>query len=303
MKRILLALTIAAGWLTPAATAQTPLYVADLNSSTDVGEVEKVPIGGGSFTTYATGFGLPVGLAMASNGTLYISDNNNGTILKVAPGGGTPTTYATGFSSPLALALDAAGFLYVADQGANQVVKVAPGGLSHTVLATSISPIGLALNAAGTILYATDNSAQELYSMPTAAPSTPTPLAPVSFPTGVAVGSDGTIYVSSSTTNSVRAVPLGGGSSTTYASGPSINFPYGLAFDASGNLYISTFGGGTIQRVAPGGGTPSTYVSGLNQPYFLAFAPVPEPGAVLFACAAMGGCVAGRRRVRNRLRG
>jgi sugar lactone lactonase YvrE len=301
MRRFLLGLMVAAGWVTPPAAGQPPLYVAN----SVPGIVEKVPSGGGSFTDYATGFTLPVGLATASNGTLYICDQGVNKIFKVAPAGGTPTPYAAGiaFNAPNGIALDANGFLYVADMNNNRIMKVAPGGLSATVLATAsgFQPFGLALNAAGTTLYVSDLQAQEVYQVPTTTPSmpyTPTQVAAVSFASGLAVATDGTVYVGSYTTNTVRAIPPGGGTPTVYASG--FMTPYGLALDANGNLFVSNEGSGSISRVPAGGGTPTTYVSGLDQPYFISFAPVPEPGAVLFACAAAGGCVAGWRRWRSR---
>jgi sugar lactone lactonase YvrE len=301
MTRILFGFAFVTVWLAPQATAQPVLYVVNSGDTT----VKQVPPGGGSFTNYATAFNFPVGLATASNGTLYVSDQNANTVLKIAAGGGTPTTYASGFNGPNAIALDASGNLYVADMGADRILKVAPGGLSATVLATAsnFSPFGLALNAAGTTLYVSDLQAQEVYSVPTATPSTPytpTPLAVVSRASGLAVGSDGTVYVGSYDTNTIRAIPPGGGTPTTYASG--FMTPYGLALDATGNLFVSNFGGGSIYKVPPGGGTSSVYVSGLDGPYFIAFAPVPEPGAVLFACGAVSACFAGWRRIRQRSR-
>jgi sugar lactone lactonase YvrE len=175
-----------------------------------------------------------------------------------------PTLYASGFSNPNAIALDSTGNLFVADMGNNRVMKVAPGGMSATVLATGITPFGLALNPAGTTLYASDLNAQEVYQMPTDSPATPTPLAAVSFASGLAVGPDGTIYVGSYTTNSVRAIPAGGGTPTLYASG--ISAPYGLTVDPAGDLFVSGFADGTIYRVPAGGGMPSVYASGFDGP-------------------------------------
>jgi DNA-binding beta-propeller fold protein YncE len=160
-------------------------------------------------------------------------------------------------------------------------------------------PLGLALNPAGTTLYMSDTQAQEVYSMPTATPSmpyTPTAISTVTFPTGLAVASNGTVYVASFMTDRVSTIPAAGGSPTVFATG--FSSPYGLAFDANGNLFVSNEGSGSISRIPAGGGTPTTYVSGLDTPYFISFAPVPEPGAVMFACAAAGTCVAGWRRWR-----
>jgi sugar lactone lactonase YvrE len=297
MKRNLLALVFSAVLAASPAAAQSTLYVVNSGDST----VKQVPSGGGSFTNYATGFNLPTGIAAASNGTIYVSDFSNNDIYKIAPGGGTPTIYATGFNSPAGIALDAGGNLYVADQGNSRIMKVAPGGLSATVLATGsgFTPLSVALNSTGTVLYISDLQAQEVYQVPTATPSSPyslTPVAAVSFASGLAVAPDGTVYVGNFTLGQVRAIPPGGGTPTVYASG--FSTPYGLTLDPSGNLYVSNEGNGTISRVPVGGGTPLTYVSGLDTPYFITFIPVPEPGAVLFACAAAGVCVTGWRRWR-----
>jgi large repetitive protein len=299
MKRALVSLIVSVSWLASPAIGQPTLYVVNSGDNT----VQQVPSGGGSFTTYATGFNFAVGLVVANNGTMYVSDQLANTVVKIAPGGGTPTLYSSGYNTPNGIALDAAGNLYVADMGNDRVVKVSPGGVSSTVLATGagFTPFALALNPTGTTLYVSDLNAQEVYQVPTATPSTPytpTPVAPVSFASGMAVAKDGTVYVGSYTTDTVRAIPPGGGTPTLYASG--FMTPYGLALDSVGNLYVTNFGGGSITEVPVGGGTPSTYVSGLDQPYFLAFAPVPEPGSVMIACTAAAGCIAGWRRWRRR---
>lgn len=119
----------------------------------------------------------PQGLAMGSDGSLYIVDQGNHRIRKVDPtgsistvvGGGTelgdggPATGAQLFN-PSALVIDSAGTLYIADTG-NHRIRVVSGGQISTLAgegtsfgegvaissARLASPSGLALDAAGNL--------------------------------------------------------------------------------------------------------------------------------------------------------
>ncbi|HEY1381950.1 MAG TPA: NHL repeat-containing protein [Gemmataceae bacterium] len=305
MKRLALVLAVVIGWSAPPAAAQPPLYVSNSGpDNTGFGHVKKV-LPDGSSTDYAT-VAFPVGLAAVTSGvnagTLYVSDYGSNSILKVATNG-TVSTYRSGFNTPTGIVLDASGNLYVADQGNNRVVRIPAGGGTPTVWATGttdFAPVGLALDRTGSNLYISDTNDQAVYRVGTSAPAgaLPAPFAAVSFPTGLAVGTDGTLYVSSFTTNTIRTIPAGGGPQGTFASG--IMSPYGLAFDPSGtNLFATAFGSGDVFQIPVSTGVPAVYAGGFDGPYFLAF-PVPEPAGVLLACGGAAAVAAGWRRLRRR---
>jgi RHS repeat-associated protein len=77
-----------------------------------------------------------VGVAVAADGTAYVSDVRAGTVLRVTPSG-TETVVARGLDGPLGLALDAQGRLLVAEGRAERVVRIESDG-ALTVLASGL---------------------------------------------------------------------------------------------------------------------------------------------------------------------
>ncbi len=65
-------------------------------------------------------------IALAGDGTLYISSPNTGVIYKLIPGGSPTAMTISGATllQPAGLALDGYGYLYVADAGTNQIVRI-----------------------------------------------------------------------------------------------------------------------------------------------------------------------------------
>jgi sugar lactone lactonase YvrE len=139
-------------------------------------------------TTDGTGsaarFSQPLGIAVDSSGNLYVTDSGNNTIRKVTPAGAVTTiagspgiegsSDGTGskalFHGPRGIAIDATGNLFVADGENCTIRKITPAGVVTTLAGTP----GSIANAAGT-------GAAALFDVPT----------------GIAVSSTGTIYVSS----------------------------------------------------------------------------------------------------------
>ncbi len=152
-------------------------------------------------------FSSPMGLATDAAGVLYVADTGNNTVRKVASDG-TVTTLAgsagwmgavdgTGatarFFAPKALAVDASGNIYVADTANQLIRKVTPSGVVTTLAGLS----GQAGMQDGTGTQAQFSS-----------------------PAGIAVGSDGNIYVADTGNSSVREVtPAGGGHHLDWSSG------------------------------------------------------------------------------------
>lgn len=131
----------------------------------------------------AARFGRPMGLAVDKQGYLFVADANSHTIRRVAPDG-TVTTYSgqTGlagstdgsaavarFSQPTDVAVDASGNVFVADNPAHVVRRIAPDGM--------VTTIGGRANQPGSVEGAGDH-------------------ARLTSPRGLALASDGTLYVS-----------------------------------------------------------------------------------------------------------
>lgn len=123
-------------------------------------------------------FTYPTGLAAGSDGTLYVSDTHHGAVRKIAPDGGV-TTVASGLSDPMGLCWSG-GALYVAETGANRIVKIENGQISLVA-----------------------GSGQE------GSLDGPASQATFAFPQGVAVDSDGTVYIADTGNGAVRRVQDG----------------------------------------------------------------------------------------------
>ena len=226
------AFPVLAGALT--ASAQ-PNYSSPYNVSTYAGggEANQGYLDG---TGTAAEFNTPYGVAVDTNGNVYVADSANYVIRKIASGGavttlaghagvpgtGDGTGTAAQFGSIRGIALDGSGNLFVTDftHGTVRKVVIASGAV------TTFVPASAGLNE----------------------------------PAGIAVDGSGTVYVADSLNYVVRRITPGGtvgilaGSVGNAAwvdgSGTSaqFNFPTGLAADGNGNLYVTD--GNTIRKIA-----------------------------------------------------
>jgi sugar lactone lactonase YvrE len=156
------------------------------------------------------GFSGPVGLAAGPNGELYVADGANHAIRKLSPDGTISTLVdsASGaLSMPMGVALDPSGVLYVSDSIRNRIVKVSPDGVvtsyaggasgaadsSDPLSATFAGPRGLAIGPAGE-LYVADSGNGAIRRIDAAGVTTIA--TQLSWVSGVAAASDGSVYFS-----------------------------------------------------------------------------------------------------------
>jgi sugar lactone lactonase YvrE len=165
----------------------------------------------------------PVGIALDPSGNLYVAD---AAIRRVAAGTGTITTVAGVAAS--GLAVDPAGNLYIAATNSNVILKItAATGATTTVAGGAGQGFGGDNGAA---------TSAKLY-----------------LPGGVAVDSNGNLYIADTNNDRIRKVAAGTGTITTVAgdgyaafsgdngpaTGAQLNAPQGVAIDSSGNVYIA----------------------------------------------------------------
>ncbi len=217
----------------------------------------------------ATGAELtsPTGVALDASANLYIADSGNAAVRKVAAGTGTITTAAgiggsPGYSgdggaatsaqlySPNSVALDSSGNLYIADSSDPSVRKVSVGGTISTVAGDGVHTTytGDGGSAASSTLY----------------------------PFGVAVDSNGNLYVAcGNNANNNRVVKIAGGTITTVAgtgtpdvpqqglaTASPLNGPQAVAVDSSNNIYIADTGNNDVEKVTfAGTSTPTVTVT------------------------------------------
>ncbi|MDD2699058.1 MAG: BspA family leucine-rich repeat surface protein, partial [Arcobacteraceae bacterium] len=184
-------------------------------------------------TGTAAQFNYPYGVAVDSNGNVYVADVYNNKIRKITPDGNVSTFAGSGtdgfadgssttaqFNHPRGVAVDSNGNVYVADVYNNKIRKITPDGNVST-LAGSTS--GFA-DGTGTA-------------------------AKFNFPSGVAVDSNGNVYVADVDNNKIRKITPDGnvstlaGSTSGFADGTGtaakFNYPSGVAVDSNGNVFIA----------------------------------------------------------------
>jgi sugar lactone lactonase YvrE len=193
----------------------------------------------------------PYGIAVDAAGNLFIADTGNCVIRKVTPDGlirtiagnglrgfggdDWPATFAW-FNYPYGIAVDRAGNLFISDQYNGRIRKVTPSGFISTVAGN------------GTQGYSGDGGSANL--------------AQLHYPSGVAVDTDGNLYIADQFNGRIRKVTPSGFISTVAGNGTqgysgdggpatSAQFfiPYGVAVDTAGNLFISDMENDRIRKV------------------------------------------------------
>lgn len=261
-----------------ASDAQGNVYVADTGNHA----VRKISpsgtvttIAGNGVLGFADGAGkeaafyMPHDVAVAADGTVYVSDTLNHVIRKISPSGTVTTLNAasertieafdgvietTGdfadgplakalFNEPTGLALDAKGNLYVSDTG-NQRIRYIDFAA------------GTVTTAAGGGAYADNALYVEGFYVDGAAAD-----ARFFSPKGIAVDKDGGVYIADSLNHSIRYLKDGkvmtviGNSAGDYgkANGvderATVDFPADVAIDRSGNLIVADMYNNKIRKV------------------------------------------------------
>jgi streptogramin lyase len=243
----------------------------------------------GVVSTYATFSGssdLPEGLALNSQGVLYVGNAGQGLIWKVAPGGGTPTPFAsTGnqqYSYGLALGSDGNLFAAIVGGSAGQIDKITPAGVVTTFasLPASAAPFGLVFDNSGN-LFAADAQLKRIYKItPAGGVSTFVTFPSSATPTGLAFDAGGNLFAADFGGAIYEITPAGAVS--TFATLPSGYGLKGLAFDNSGNLYVAEQNRNVVGKIAPGGSV--TDFANVFAPQFLL--PIPEPSTLALVSLA-----------------
>jgi uncharacterized protein (TIGR03437 family) len=206
----------------------------------------------------------PMGVAVDSVGTVYISDSRNnrirsilpsailyasGTITTVAGNGtsGAGTASAAQFAGPVAVSRDAAGNVYVVDPPNYRIQKISSSGLVSTVagngtfglgIANRSQDGGLAVNASLTQPRGvTVDSAGNLYF--------------TDYSSVRKVSTNGIIstFAGTDTFSSVAGCPGDGGQATS----ASMSQPEGIVADTLGNVYVSDIDCNSVRKIAPNG--------------------------------------------------
>jgi RHS repeat-associated protein len=206
---------------------------------------------------------LPIGLALAPDGSLYVADTNNNRIRRVAPDGTIATVAGTGVAGfsgdgglataaalwgPRGLALGPDGSLYVSDTFNNRIRRIAPDG----TISTAAGDGGFGASGDG-------------------GPATQADLGLIE---GLAASPDGRVYLADDSFHRVRRIDpdgtintVAGGLIPGFAGdgGPAtsalLRRPLALSAGADGSVFVAELTNARIRRVGPEG-TITTFAGG-----------------------------------------
>ncbi|MEO8026645.1 MAG: BACON domain-containing carbohydrate-binding protein [Bryobacteraceae bacterium] len=206
-------------------------------------------VSSGGQTTDVASAGFVTFILFDGAGNLLFSDPSTARVVKLAPGGAVSTVYQ-GMTSPEVklpkrVAVGPDGSLYISDESGHAVWRLAPDGTASVFAGTGNAGFG--------------------------ADSIPATQSQLLAPGGVAVDSDGKVYIAEIGAHRVRMVSTDGvihtvagtqtagysgdGSSAAFAT---LNSPMDVAVDAQGNLFIADTYNNRIRRVAKVGGVITT---------------------------------------------
>ena len=252
---------------------------------------------------WADGFGDLGGVAVDTEGAVYVADRLAGTVVRIAPDR-SRTIVATGLDQPTGLAVDASGRLVIAEEGANRVVRLEGDGTHTTMIANVERPRWLVVRPDGTLYVSarapvTDGTRpddERAHSEIVLRRTVSGEIAVLQEglvdlqgrrAIGLAVDSRDAVFVTTTEGTVVKIRPAG--SRARFAAG--LADPQGLAFDGDGNLFLGDGSAGRVLKFH----APKPPVFGPIPPYTnvspLRVALTAEPGATVVVEGA--GTVAG----------
>lgn len=258
------------GLADPAPAGSNPLVSARLAGVAGSGTPGSLGDGGNAlaaqFNLRLNSLSMRSGIAVASDGTMFVADTLNSTIRRIAgtenaePGvtrsiaGRWASAQNVQMITPLGLALDRSGDLYVADRASGAIdllpdaTEYAPGEQKVEILAHVAAPASIALTGDGRKAFVASADSGAVVEIDTQTRA-------IQAVAGFAPRSTG----SSNDSQSICDSAAQGSESKTVC-------PAGLAVDGTGNLFVADANSGNILRVDAKTSALTTVASGLRSP-------------------------------------
>ena len=221
----------------------------------------------------SSGLRLPQGVAVDSQGNVYIADTGGNTLMEWnISTNSVSVLISSGLNAPTGVAVDSYGNVYIADTKNNAIKEwiAATGAVIPLVDSGLKAPLGIAVDNQGNVYFS--DSAHNAIKEWVASSATVTTLVSsgLDSPDGVAVDAEGNVFFAdrdnnaikewSATNNAVTALVLQG-----------LNGPSGVAVDGEDNVYIAETGNNAIKEWSPVSQQVTVLVSTvLNAPHGVA---------------------------------
>ncbi|RLL71525.1 serine/threonine protein kinase [Ochrobactrum soli] len=191
------------------------------------------------------GFNAPTGIAVHSDGTVYVSNWGDSTVERIAADG-TRSAVLRGVPSPAGIAIDAEGTVFVSSYSGDYIVRINPDG-SHTRIAENLAtPTGIAFSAEGRLLVA-NRAAGEILSIDPSNGLARVVARSLSLPVGVTEMADGSLVTSQYGGRVTRILPDG----SMQELGESFSRPgVGILSDGPDAVFVIDNGAALVRRVS-----------------------------------------------------
>jgi hypothetical protein len=270
------------GWMSPQAKkAKGLLYVADQSNQqitifSQAKSQDPQPVG-----AITDGVAGPDGLAVDSNGKLYVSNFGNGTVTEYAKGKTSPSKTLTGAGSPKYISVGQDGTVYVSNFNGSfngQVLEYPKNSKTpKTKISFSTFPAGTALDKNNNLYVAYNDSQNGDVEVLEFAPGSTqgTNLGihiAFGYAGGATIDKDGNLIIANQANATVYVYPSG-------ATSPSHTYAFSSAYDVALNkannaLFVSApFVPSVTQVKYPSGSAIQTYTSSLGTAFGVATSP------------------------------